>query len=31
VTLACQKQGYGNIKLTLEQQAAFVEGLPEAA
>jgi hypothetical protein len=28
-TLASQKQGYGNIKLTLEQQAAFVEELPE--
>ena len=28
-TLASAKQGYGNIKLTLEQQAAFVEELPE--
>lgn len=27
-TLASAKQGYGNIKLTLEQQAAFVEELP---
>jgi len=28
-TLASRHQGYGNIKLTLEQQAAFVEELPE--
>ena len=28
-TLASQKQGYGNLKLTPEQQAAFVEELPE--
>lgn len=28
-TLASQKQGYGNLRLTLEQQAAFVEELPE--
>src|ERR1700736_3019959 len=28
-TLAAQKQGYGNLMLTLEQQAAFVEELPE--
>jgi len=28
-TLASQKQGYGNLILTLEQQAAFVEELPE--
>lgn len=28
-TLASAKQGYGNIKLTLEQQAAFVEEMPE--
>lgn len=28
-TLASQAQGYGNLKLTLEQQAAFVEELPE--
>jgi hypothetical protein len=28
-TLAAQNQGYGNIKLTLEQQAAFVEELPD--
>jgi hypothetical protein len=28
-TLASAKQGYGNLKLTLEQQAAFVEELPE--
>ncbi|MGD0840280.1 MAG: MmcQ/YjbR family DNA-binding protein [Candidatus Acidiferrales bacterium] len=28
-TLASVKQGYGNLKLTLEQQAAFVEELPE--
>jgi len=27
-TLASAKQGYGNLKLTLEQQAAFVEELP---
>jgi len=27
-TLASQDQGYGNLKLTLEQQAAFVEELP---
>ena len=29
-TLASQSQGYGNLVLTLEQQAAFVEELPEA-
>lgn len=28
-TLASQKQGYGNLMLTLEQQATFVEELPE--
>ena len=28
-TLASASQGYGNLKLTLEQQAAFVEELPE--
>src|SRR5262252_8465407 len=28
-TLASEKQGYGNLMLTLEQQAAFVEELPE--
>ena len=28
-TLASQRQGYGNLMLTLEQQAAFVEELPE--
>jgi hypothetical protein len=28
-TLASQKQGYGNLKLTLEQQADFVRELPE--
>lgn len=28
-TLASQHQGYGNLRLTLEQQAAFVEELPE--
>jgi hypothetical protein len=28
-TLAAAKQGYGNIMITLEQQAAFVEELPE--
>jgi hypothetical protein len=28
-TLASQDQGYGNLKLTLEQQAAFVEELPQ--
>ena len=28
-TLASQSQGYGNLMLTLEQQAAFVEELPE--
>ena len=28
-TLASQKQGYGNLKLTPEQQAAFVEESPE--
>ena len=28
-TLASQAQGYGNVKLTLEQQTAFVEELPE--
>jgi hypothetical protein len=28
-TLASAKQGYGNLMLTLEQQRAFVEELPE--
>ena len=28
-TLASQKQGYGNLMLTPEQQAAFLEDLPE--
>jgi hypothetical protein len=28
-TLAAQNQGYGNLMLTPEQQAAFVEELPE--
>jgi hypothetical protein len=28
-TLASARQGYGNLRLTLEQQAAFVEELPE--
>ena len=28
-TLASAKQGYGNVKLTPEQQSAFVEELPE--
>jgi hypothetical protein len=28
-TLASQAQGYGNLMLTLEQQAAFVEELPQ--
>ena len=28
-TLASQRQGYGNLMLTLEQQAAFVGELPE--
>jgi YjbR len=28
-TLAHEKQGYGNLLLTAEQQAAFVEELPE--
>src|SRR6267378_2741525 len=28
-TLASEKQGYGNLMLTLEQQKAFVEELPE--
>ena len=28
-TLSSQKQGYGNLMLTPEQQAAFVEELPE--
>jgi len=28
-TLASEKQGYGNLMLTLEQQAAFVAELPE--
>ena len=28
-SLASQAQGYGNLMLTLEQQAAFVEDLPE--
>jgi hypothetical protein len=29
-TLASQRQGYGNLMLTPEKQAAFVEELPEA-
>ena len=28
-TLASAKQGYGNLMLTLEQQSAFIEGMPE--
>jgi hypothetical protein len=28
-TLASANQGYGNLRLTIEQQTAFVEGLPE--
>ena len=28
-TLASQSKGYGNIKLTPEQQAAFIEELPD--
>ena len=28
-TLASQSQGYGNLMLNLDQQAAFVEELPE--
>ena len=28
-TLASAKQGYGNLMLTLEQQAAFVEEMPQ--
>ena len=28
-TLASQREGYGNLMLTLEQQALFVEELPE--
>lgn len=28
-TLASQSQGYGNLKLTPEQQAAFIEDLPD--
>lgn len=28
-TLASQKQGYGNLMLTMEQQTAFVEELPQ--
>jgi hypothetical protein len=28
-TLASEKQGYGNLMLTVEQQAAFVEEMPE--
>jgi YjbR protein len=28
-TLAAQKHGYGNVKLTLEQQEEFVRELPE--
>jgi hypothetical protein len=28
-TLASQSQGYGNLKLTLEQQAAFIEEMPD--
>src|SRR4030081_741827 len=28
-TLASEKQGYGNLMLTLEQQEAFVDELPE--
>jgi hypothetical protein len=29
-TLASQSQGFGNLALTLEQQAAFVEEMPDA-
>src|SRR5277367_6548592 len=28
-TLASEKEGYGNLMLTLEQQQAFIEELPE--
>jgi len=28
-TLASQRQGYGNLKLTPEQQAAFVKEMPD--
>jgi len=28
-TLASQKEGYGNLMITPEQQAAFIEELPE--
>ena len=28
-TLASQKQGYGNLMITPEQQAAFIEELPD--
>ena len=28
-TLASQRQGFGNLQLTIEQQAAFVEELPD--
>jgi len=28
-TLASQSQGYGNLALTLEQQASFIEEMPE--
>jgi hypothetical protein len=28
-TLASERQGYGNLQLTLEQQAAFVEEMPD--
>ena len=28
-TLASEKQGYGNLMITVEQQAAFVEEVPE--
>lgn len=28
-TLAAQRQGYGNLMLNLEQQAAFVEEMPD--
>jgi hypothetical protein len=28
-TLASAKQGYGNLRLTMEQQTAFVEEMPE--
>lgn len=28
-TLASQSQGYGNLKLTIEQQATFIEEMPD--